>query len=171
MVPFISSIVPRCVGRRSNLCSACCSLFENVGGVGGSLTVAEHTHYSLGLRSESRGGLFESPHRLAETLAQAVEVLGVERNAVVCRELTKKFEKIRRGSLGELAEWAVDNARGEITVVLDGGSAQVMSVQSLLPEVEKLVASGMRLKGACKHVTEGTGVSNRDLYQAALQKP
>lgn len=123
------------------------------------------------LRSESRGGLFESPHRLAETLAQAVEVLGVERNAVVCRELTKKFEEIRRGSLGDLAEWAVDNARGKITVVLDGGSAQVMSVESVLPEVEKLVASGMRLKGACKHVTEGTGVSNRDLYQAALQKP
>ena len=56
-------------------------------------------------------------------------------------------------------------------MVLDGGSAQVMSVESLLPEVEKLVASGMRLKDACKHVTEGTGVSNRDLYQAALQKP
>ena len=124
------------------------------------------------LRSESRAVVFfESPHRLAETLAQAVEVLGAERNAVVCRELTKKFEEIRRGSLGELAEWAVDNARGEITVVLDGGSAQVMSVESLLPEVEKLVASGMRLKDACKHVTEGTGVSNRDLYQAALQKP
>ena len=124
------------------------------------------------LLSESRAVVFfESPHRLAETLAQAVEVLGAERNAVVCRELTKKFEEIRRGSLGELAEWAVDNARGEITVVLDGGSAQVMSVESLLPEVEKLVASGMRLKDACKHVTEGTGVSNRDLYQAALQKP
>ena len=54
---------------------------------------------------------------------------------------------------------------------VDGGSAQVVSVESLLPEVEKLVASGMRLKDACKHVTEGTGVSNRDLYQAALQKP
>jgi len=122
------------------------------------------------LRSESRAVVFfESPHRLAETLAQAVDVLGTERHAVVCRELTKKFEEIRRGTLGELAEWAVDNARGEITVVLDGGSAQTVSVESLLPEVEKLVSSGMRLKDACKFLTEGTGVSNRDLYQAALR--
>ncbi|MGO1573515.1 16S rRNA (cytidine(1402)-2'-O)-methyltransferase [Corynebacterium casei] len=121
------------------------------------------------LRSESRAVVFfESPHRLAETLSQAVAVLGAERQAVVCRELTKKFEEIRRGSLGELAEWAVDNARGEITVVLDGGSEQLVSVESLLPEVEKLVSSGMRLKDACKYVTEGTGVSNRELYQAAL---
>lgn len=123
------------------------------------------------LRSESRAVVFfESPHRLAETLAQAVDVLGAERQAVVCRELTKKFEEIRRGSLGELAEWAVDNSRGEITVVLDGGSEQIVSVESLLPEVEKLVKSGMRLKDACKYVTEGTGVSNRELYQSALQK-
>jgi len=123
------------------------------------------------LRSESRAVVFfESPHRLAETLAQAVDVLGAERNAVVCRELTKKFEEVRRGSLGELAEWAVDNARGEITVVLDGGHAGVVSVESLVPEVEKLVASGMRLKDACKHVSEGTGVSSRDLYQEILQK-
>ena len=123
------------------------------------------------LRSESRAVVFfESPHRLAETLAQAVDVLGAERNAVVCRELTKKFEEVRRGSLGELAEWAVDNARGEITVVLDGGHGGVVSVESLVPEVEKLVASGMRLKDACKHVSEGTGVSSRDLYQEILQK-
>ena len=123
------------------------------------------------LRSESRAVVFfESPHRLAETLAQAVDVLGAERNAVVCRELTKKFEEVRRGALGELAEWAVDNARGEITVVLDGGHAGVVSVESLVPEVEKLVASGMRLKDACKHVSEGTGVSSRDLYQEILQK-
>ncbi|MFH0412352.1 16S rRNA (cytidine(1402)-2'-O)-methyltransferase [Corynebacterium sp. L4756] len=122
------------------------------------------------LQNEQRAVVFfESPHRLAETLAQAVEVLGAERAAVVCRELTKKFEEIKRGTLGGLAEWAVNNARGEITVVLDGGSEQIVSVESLLPEVEKLVSSGMRLKDACKHATEGTGVSNRDLYQAALE--
>src|SRR5699024_6004 len=80
-------------------------------------------------RSDSRAVVvFESPHRVAEALAQAVDVLGAERYAVVCRELTKKFGEIRRGSLAELAEWAVDNARGGITVVLEGGSAQVMSV-------------------------------------------
>ena len=66
---------------------------------------------------------FESPHRLADTLAAAVEVLGPSRAAAVCRELTKTHEEVLRGPLAELAEWAATGpVRGEITVVLAGAA-------------------------------------------------
>ena len=63
---------------------------------------------------------FESPRRLADCLRDAVDELGGERRAVVCRELTKMHEEVVRGSLAELAEWAADGVLGEITVVLAG---------------------------------------------------
>nr|BFF03517.1 hypothetical protein GCM10020241_51920 [Streptoalloteichus tenebrarius] len=64
---------------------------------------------------------FESPHRLAESLADAAEVLGPDRKAVVCKDLTKKrYEDVRRGTLPELAAWAAEGVRGEFTVVLAG---------------------------------------------------
>ena len=69
-------------------------------------------------RSRAPCVFFESPHRLADTLADAVEVLGPDRRAAVCRELTKTYEEVRRGTLAELAEWAAEGVRGEITVVL-----------------------------------------------------
>lgn len=64
---------------------------------------------------------FESPHRIAATLADAADVLGHARRAAVCRELTKTYEEVRRAPLGELAAWAADGLRGEITVVIEGG--------------------------------------------------
>jgi 16S rRNA (cytidine1402-2'-O)-methyltransferase len=112
---------------------------------------------------------FESPHRLAATLAEAVEVLGAEREAVVCRELTKPYEEIRRGGLAALAEWATDGVRGEITVVLAGAPEPgPPEVADLLDEVSARVASGQRLKDAVAAVAAGHGVSKRDLYQAAV---
>lgn len=63
---------------------------------------------------------FESPHRLAATLADAAAELGADRRAAVCRELTKTYEEVRRGRLGELAAWAAGGVRGEITVVIAG---------------------------------------------------
>ncbi|MDY3127417.1 MAG: 16S rRNA (cytidine(1402)-2'-O)-methyltransferase [Corynebacterium sp.] len=123
------------------------------------------------LKNEERAVVFfESPHRLAATLADASAVLGPRRLAAVCRELTKTYEEIRRGTLQELAEWAVDNARGEITVVLDGAQEKEFDLPELLTEVDKLVASGMRLKDACKQAAHGTGIPNRELYQAKLQQ-
>ena len=73
------------------------------------------------LRFEERTMVFfEAPHRLADCLADAVEVLGPNRRAAVCRELTKTYEEVKRGTLGELAAWAAEGVRGEITVVLEG---------------------------------------------------
>jgi 16S rRNA (cytidine1402-2'-O)-methyltransferase len=117
---------------------------------------------------------FESPHRLAETLAAAVEVLGAQRAAAVCRELTKTYEEVLRGPLSELAEWAADGqVRGEITVVLAGaGPSAAPSVDSLVGAVEERVADGERLKDAVAAVATAAGVPKRDLYAAALaQRP
>lgn len=113
---------------------------------------------------------FESPRRLAETLRDAVDVLGPERRAVVCRELTKTHEEIRRGSLAELAEWAADGVLGEITVVLAGGTPTV-ELPALVAEVEELVADGIRVKDACAQVIAANpgAPSRRDLYDAVLR--
>lgn len=111
---------------------------------------------------------FESPHRLAETLADAADVLGSTRRAAVCRELTKTFEQVRRGTLPELAEWAAEGVKGEITVVIEGGEGAVTDPEELVGVVEKQVEAGVRLKDACKAVAKTYGVSNRDLYEAVL---
>ena len=65
---------------------------------------------------------FESPRRLAATLADLAAALGGQRRAVACRELTKTHEEIRRGTLDELAAWADDGVRGEVTVVVAGAA-------------------------------------------------
>ncbi|MEV6134927.1 16S rRNA (cytidine(1402)-2'-O)-methyltransferase [Nocardia sp. NPDC051990] len=111
---------------------------------------------------------FEAPHRLADCLADAVEVLGPDRRAAVCRELTKTYEEVVRGNLGELAAWAVDGARGEITVVVEGARPVATDPADMVDEVESLTAEGVRLKDACAQVAAETGVSRRELYDAVL---
>ncbi|KWX68550.1 16S rRNA (cytidine(1402)-2'-O)-methyltransferase [Mycobacterium sp. NAZ190054] len=113
---------------------------------------------------------FESPRRLADTLGDAVEVLGAGRRAVVCRELTKTHEEIVRGSLGELADWAADGVLGEITVVLDGATPSA-DPEALVAEVNQLVDDGMRVKDACAQVVAAHpgSPSKRELYDAVLR--
>ncbi len=111
---------------------------------------------------------FEAPHRLAECLSDAVDVLGPGRRAAVCRELTKTYEEVRRGTLAELAQWAADGVRGEITVVLEGAVDVEPNTDELIAQVERLVADGIRLKDACSRVAASTGASKRDLYEAVL---
>lgn len=112
---------------------------------------------------------FESPHRLADCLADAVQVLGPNRRAAVCRELTKTYEEVVRGELAELAQWAVGGVRGEITVVVAGAAPVSADPADLVPEVEELVGDGLRLKDACAQVAARAGaVSRRELYDAVL---
>jgi 16S rRNA (cytidine1402-2'-O)-methyltransferase len=112
---------------------------------------------------------FESPHRLAETLADAAHVLGADRAAAVCRELTKTYEEVRRGGLGELAAWAADGVRGEITIVLSGAEPPApMDMESLVAEVRQRVADGERMKAVAAEVAEAAGVSKKALYDAAV---
>lgn len=124
-----------------------------------------------GLVRETRTVVFfESPRRLADCLRDAVEQLGEHRRAVVCRELTKTHEEIRRGTLGELAGWAAEGVLGEITVVLAGGTP-VADLDSLVAEVAVLVDEGMRVKDACAAVVEATpgAPPKRELYDAVLR--
>ncbi|WP_219416235.1 16S rRNA (cytidine(1402)-2'-O)-methyltransferase [Pseudonocardia nigra] len=125
------------------------------------------------LVAEPRAAVFfESPHRLADTLADAVAVLGAERPAAVCRELTKTHEEVLRGTLGELAAWAAEGpVRGEITVVLAGaGPTAAPAVETLVGAVRERVADGERLKDAVAVVAEAAGVPKRELYAAAVRK-
>ena len=124
-----------------------------------------------GLSGEARTVVFfESPRRLPECLSEAAAALGGQRRAVVCRELTKTHEEIRRGSLEELARWAADGVLGVITVVLEGAIPHA-DPAALVTEVERLVDEGMRVKDACAAVAERQpgAVSRRDLYEAVLR--
>ncbi|WP_245717544.1 16S rRNA (cytidine(1402)-2'-O)-methyltransferase [Nocardia jejuensis] len=121
------------------------------------------------LTSEPRAvAFFEAPHRLADCLADAVEILGPDRRAAVCRELTKTYEEVVRGNLAELAAWSVEGARGEITVVLEGAQKVSEDPADLVSQVELLAAGGLRLKDACAEVSAATGASRRELYDAVL---
>ncbi|MDQ3885572.1 MAG: 16S rRNA (cytidine(1402)-2'-O)-methyltransferase [Actinomycetota bacterium] len=112
---------------------------------------------------------FDAPHRVAATLADAAEVLGADRTAAVCRELTKIHEEVRRGGLGELAGWAAAGVRGEVTVVLAGAAPTTpRSVGELVPAVLELTGHGRPLKDAVGVVASAHGVSRRELYEAVL---
>jgi 16S rRNA (cytidine1402-2'-O)-methyltransferase len=113
---------------------------------------------------------FESPRRLPACLRDAVERLGGDRRAAVCRELTKVHEEVVRGSLAELATWAADGVLGEITVVLAGATVRA-DLPALVAEVEAVAAAGIRVKDACSQVAEAHPElkSRRALYDAVLR--
>lgn len=112
---------------------------------------------------------FESPHRLASTLKIAGEVLGEQRSAAVCRELTKTFEEVKAGTIAELAEWATGGVKGEITVVIEAtGEVAEVAPEDVVGEVEQLVENGQRMKAAAGEVAAAHGLSKRDVYEAVL---
>ncbi|MDQ4115684.1 MAG: 16S rRNA (cytidine(1402)-2'-O)-methyltransferase [Actinomycetota bacterium] len=131
----------------------------------------ERRRWLESLAAEQRATVFfESPRRTADLLTEAVAVLGGDRRAAVCRELTKRYEEVRRGTLAELASWASEEpVRGEVTVVLAGASpSEAPSVESLVPAVRERMADGERLKEAVHAVAAAAGVRKRDLYNATL---
>lgn len=114
---------------------------------------------------------FEAPHRLAATLSSMAEAFGDERPAAVCRELTKTYEETRRGGLAELAAWAADGVKGEITVVVSGRPSEATretDPASLIPEILERAAAGERLKDVTRDVAARTGQSAKVLYDAAI---
>ena len=113
---------------------------------------------------------FESPRRLAECLDDAVVQLGPDRLAVVCRELTKTHEEVKRGTLAELAAWAADGVLGEITVVITSAEPRT-DLDTLVAEVNDRVEAGAGVKDACAAViAENPGApSRRQLYDAVLR--
>ncbi|CRK61477.1 rRNA small subunit methyltransferase I [Alloactinosynnema sp. L-07] len=130
----------------------------------------ERRKWLSALAEEPRTAVFfESPHRIASLLADAAEVLGGTRRAAVCRELTKTYEEVRRGGLAELAAWAEEGVRGEITVVLEGAEpAAAPDLDTLVERVQARVAAGERLKAAAAEVAAQAGVSKKALYDAVV---
>ena len=113
---------------------------------------------------------FESPNRIAASLADIAADFGDDRRVAVCRELTKLYEEVRRGGAAELAAWAADGVRGEIVVVVAGAPARAADPETALEQVLALVAAGTRLKDAAAEVADATGLGKRALYQAALAR-
>ena len=111
---------------------------------------------------------YESPKRIGEMLANLVQVMGGERKAAVCRELTKRFEEVRRGTLSELADVYSDaNVKGEIVVVV-GRPQQETVTQSDIEAALREAMTTMRVKDAAAVVAGAFGLPKRDVYQVAL---
>ena len=113
---------------------------------------------------------FESPHRLADALADAAATFGDDRPAAVCRELTKTHEEVRRGPLAALAAWAAEGVRGEITLVVGGApeAAVELSAAELAAEVAAEEAAGASRKDAIRAVVVRTGLPRRTVYDAVV---
>jgi len=121
------------------------------------------------LASERRTMVFlEAPHRLAEMLADAAAAFGADRPAAVCRELTKTYEEVRRGGLGELAAWAAAGVRGEVTVVVGGaGAGAEPDAAGLAASVDDYVRGGLSRRDAIARVAREAGVARNVVYAAA----
>jgi 16S rRNA (cytidine1402-2'-O)-methyltransferase len=113
---------------------------------------------------------FESPHRILESLEDAVLQLGPERAATVSRELTKKFEHTERGSLQHLVEWARSEPKGEMVLVVAGAQVAEVQVADLVEQVLALLADGAKLKEAVAEIAASAGASKSDLYQLVLDR-
>jgi 16S rRNA (cytidine1402-2'-O)-methyltransferase len=113
--------------------------------------------------------IFEAPGRTAATLADLAATCGADRPAALCRELTKLFEDIWRGSLGELAvRAATEEVRGEVTLVVAGASAgagQTADLEGARKEVDRLVVAGMSRSSAAREIAQRTGLPRRELFQ------
>ncbi|RRD61609.1 16S rRNA (cytidine(1402)-2'-O)-methyltransferase [Leucobacter sp. OH1287] len=112
---------------------------------------------------------FESPHRIAQSLSELAEIFGEGRIAAVCRELTKMFEEVKRGTLAELADWTAAGVKGEIVLVVAGAKPESLNTADAVARVRQLTAQGLKLKTAAKQVAEGFGGSARELYNLALK--
>lgn len=111
---------------------------------------------------------FESPKRVQEMLADMALVLGPDRQAALCRELTKRFEEARRGTLAELAEGCIaDPPRGEIVLVVDRPSAVVVDDDTILTALEERL-NRMSRKDAAAEVAKLFGLPKRQVYQLSL---
>mmetsp|Transcript_23333 Transcript_23333/g.40581 ORF Transcript_23333/g.40581 Transcript_23333/m.40581 type:complete len:240 (-) Transcript_23333:641-1360(-) len=111
--------------------------------------------------------LYESPKRLGATLRDAAEVLG-DRNAAVCRELTKRFEETRRGTLPELAAFYAENpVKGEVVILIDRPADIPVNDAQILSALQSAL-SDMSTKDASAFVAETLNVPRRHVYQQAL---
>ena len=114
---------------------------------------------------------YEAPHRLADSLADMAAAFGPERPAAIAREMTKRFEEVRRGGLGALAaHYASAEARGEICIVVGPAAAEaVVGDAEVTAQLRAALHSGLSVKDAAEAVAKATGRKRRDVYREALE--
>jgi len=115
--------------------------------------------------------MFEAPHRLAESLADALAVFGADRSAAICREMTKTYEEVVRGSLEELLQWSMSKEiLGEITLVIAGSAAgsEITSAADAVSRVKEYEAAGMDRKEAIATVADESGLPKKIVYAAVV---
>ncbi len=113
---------------------------------------------------------FEAPHRLAESMAALAEGLGEDRPAAICRELTKTYEEVLRGTIGDLRDGLAE-VRGEITLVVGGADApgRTGDPQSWADEVAMAESDGADRRTAIASVARQRGVARREVYDAVVR--
>ncbi|MFE3887379.1 16S rRNA (cytidine(1402)-2'-O)-methyltransferase [Streptomyces lydicus] len=114
---------------------------------------------------------FEAPHRLDDTLVAMAEIFGADRRAAVCRELTKTYEEVKRGPLGDLVPWAAEGVRGEITIVVEGApesGPQELDADELVRRVRVREEAGERRKEAIAAVAADAGLPKREVFDAVV---
>lgn len=115
--------------------------------------------------------LFEAPHRLIETLEVANRFFGSQRRAVICREMTKKYEEIVRGTFSELRDWALSKeVLGEITIVINGASNQLREINQevIVNRVQELESVGVDRKEAIAAVAIELDLPKREVFNAMV---
>jgi len=122
------------------------------------------------LQFESRTMVFfEAPHRLAETIGEMAQIFGADRQAVICRELTKTHEEIIRGALSELEVWCSGEILGEITLVVAGANPIDNSdPQQWIAMTEKRIELGISVRDAVADVAAELNVPKREVYDAVI---
>lgn len=114
---------------------------------------------------------FEAPHRTRETLEDMLQVFGADRRVAVCRELTKTYEEVVRGTLADAVAWADREILGEVTIVVAGRSADEtahLTPDTYVREVEARIAAGTDRKEAVSEVAKALGVPRREVYDAVI---
>ncbi len=124
------------------------------------------------IRFESRTiVLFEAPHRLIDTLNVALNILGADRKAALCREMTKTYEETVRGDLTTLIEWANSKeVLGEITIVIEGASSSAKEInrEKIVAAVRKLESVGMDRKEAVASIAAELNLPKREVFDAMV---
>ena len=130
------------------------------------------TSFFESLRFEERTMVvFEAPHRLHESLVDAASIMGADRAAAICREMTKTYEETIRGPLSELITWAAGReVLGEITLVIAGVAAgsEVRTADDAVARVREYEAAGMDRKGAIATVAEEFSIPKKIVYAAVV---
>lgn len=116
---------------------------------------------------------YEAPHKIKQTLADLRDALGGERQASLCRELTKIHEEVIRGSLEELSHY-YDNVepRGEYVIVVSGAesSRDKFTIEQAVELARQLTEGGEKLSDACREASKATGIPKREIYARIVDK-